>query len=300
MKSRTHLLQLSRGPVLLGLLTVAGVPSIATAQTVYRCPGPPVLYTIDLTPAEAAARQCRLPDGSLVQAPTPPAAPFQPRRKPEIQKPTPSRSTGSALAVSRDGLLLTNHHVVKGCDSIRVSQPGAKPEQATSAQSNAEVDLAILKVGANLPASAIFRDSPVRSGEQVVALGFPYSGLLATEVNVSNGIVSATAGLRNDSSRLQIQAPVQPGSSGGPLVDSSGAVVGVVVSKLNAMAVAKVTGDIPQNISFAIKGEVAMRFLDEYKIAYVRARSNGAARSMADVVESSKRWVYLVECTSAR
>lgn len=86
-----------------------------------------------------------------------------------------------------------------------------------------------------------------------MAAGFPLAGLLSSEINVSTGIVSATAGIRGDQGRVQISAPVQPGNSGGPLLDDRGNVIGVVVGKLDAIRVAAYTGDIPQNINFAIK-----------------------------------------------
>ena len=77
--------------------------------------------------------------------------------------------------------------------------------------------------------------------------------MLGSQLKVSTGIVSATVGLLDDISQLQISAPIQPGNSGGPLLDEYGNVAGVVVAKLRALAVAKATGDIPQNVNFAVK-----------------------------------------------
>ena len=90
-------------------------------------------------------------------------------------------------------------------------------------------------------------------GEQIVIYGFPLAGALASTGNLATGIVSALAGLGDDTSKLQISAPIQPGNSGGPVLDQSGHVIGVVVSKLNAIKAASITGDIPQNVNFAIK-----------------------------------------------
>jgi S1-C subfamily serine protease len=85
-------------------------------------------------------------------------------------------------------------------------------------------------------------------------------GLLASEANVTTGTVSALAGIGNDT-RLQVTVAVQPGNSGGPLLGLRGRVVGVVVGKLDAVQIASVTGDIPQNVNFAIKAGVAQTFL---------------------------------------
>ena len=88
----------------------------------------------------------------------------------------------------------------------------------------------------------------------------------------------------DDARMIQISAPVQPGNSGGPLLDSSGRVIGVVNSKLNEIAYAKATGDLPQNVNFAIKANVAMNFLDahsvpyEFRIAKVSARAFTSSR----------------------
>jgi serine protease Do len=106
----------------------------------------------------------------------------------------------------------------------------------------------------------------VQQGEDIVVYGFPLAGVLSSGGNVVTGNVTALAGLGDDSRFLQISAPVQPGNSGGPLLDRYGDVVGVVVAKLNALKIASATGDIPQNVNFAIKASVAMAFLDAQRV----------------------------------
>jgi Trypsin-like peptidase domain len=135
----------------------------------------------------------------------------------------------------------------------------------------------------------------VRAGDPVVALGYPLSGLLATTVNLTVGNVSALAGLGDDSRYLQISAPVQPGNSGGPLLDASGHLVGIVTAKLDAALVARFTGDIPQNVNFALKAEVARTFLDSKGIAYQTAHSNQQL-SPADVGEIARPFTVQIEC----
>jgi S1-C subfamily serine protease len=93
-------------------------------------------------------------------------------------------------------------------------------------------------------------------GEPVVALGYPLQGVLATELNVTTGTVSALSGLQDDRRRLQITAPVQPGNSGGPVIDESGAVVGTVVGSL--VGPAEIA---PQNVNFAINNVIVRAFL---------------------------------------
>jgi S1-C subfamily serine protease len=105
-------------------------------------------------------------------------------------------------------------------------------------------------------------------GEDIEAFGYPLFGLLATGGNFTVGNVSAIAGLGDDTRYLQISAPVQPGNSGGPVLDLSGNVVGIVVSKLDVARVFKETEDIPQNVIFAIKATTLANFLDANGVTY--------------------------------
>jgi len=157
-------------------------------------------------------------------------------------------------------------------------------------------DLALLLPQTGTSGQATFRQEPkVRAGDSVVAVGFPLHGLLASSANVTTGTVSAVAGVRDDIRYLQIIAPVQPANSGGPLLDLSGNVVGVVVAKLDALKVAEATGDIPQNVNFAIKDSVARAFLDAKGIRYQTASSDQEL-SAAEVGERAAAFTVLVEC----
>jgi uncharacterized protein len=145
------------------------------------------------------------------------------------------------------------------------------------------------------PSSRFGKGSRFAPGDVVVTLGYPLSGLLATTPNVSVGNISALAGLGDDSRYLQISAPVQPGNSGGPLLDASGHLFGIVTGKLNAAAVQRFTGDIPQNVNFALKAEVARTFLDSKSIAYQTAPSQQQL-SPADVGEMARPFTVRIEC----
>lgn len=205
-----------------------------------------------------------------------------------------STSSGTAFMVSRDGHALTNNHVVRACDSVTLTSTEGAEVAGRIIVRDERNDLALIGTSAVASSVAAFRRTSLRSGEDVVALGFPYRGLLAADVNVSVGIVSAMAGLLNDTSQLQISAPVQPGNSGGPLLDALGTVAGVVVAKLDALVVAKVTGDIPQNINFAIKGEVAQSFLRSHGIEPSFGTDKGMKPSVADSVQAARKYTFLV------
>jgi S1-C subfamily serine protease len=135
----------------------------------------------------------------------------------------------------------------------------------------------------------------LRAGEDVVALGYPYAGLLASEANVGRGAVTALAGVSDDTRFVQISAPLQPGNSGGPLLDMTGHLVGINTATLNALTIAKVTGSIPQNVNFAIKVSVARDFLDAKSINY-ESSDGGRTLSPEEVSELGRRSTLLVVC----
>ncbi len=179
-----------------------------------------------------------------------------------------SPSSGTGFIINRHGNVLTNHHVVDGCSSIRTSFEG-RQESLSVVRSDPANDLALLKLSAPVSSYATIREGHhIRPGDSVVAVGFPLFGLLSSEANVTIGNVSALAGIGNDTRFLQITAPVQPGNSGGPLLDQSGNVVGMIVGKLNAIKIAKITGDVPQNVNFAINAATVRMYLDAIGVEY--------------------------------
>jgi serine protease Do len=135
----------------------------------------------------------------------------------------------------------------------------------------------------------------VKVGEGIAVFGYPLVGLLSTSGNFTVGNVSAITGMGNDTRYLQISAPVQPGSSGGPVLDQSGNVVGVVVSKLDAIKIAEATNDIAQNVNFAIKTTVLTNFLDSNGVSYTTA-GVGQSLQPSDLAERAKSISVLIRC----
>jgi tetratricopeptide (TPR) repeat protein len=205
-------------------------------------------------------------------------------------------TSGSGVVIGAHGEVLTNAHVVENCTQITVRSSSGDLGASLLVARDEKNDLAVIRTTLPLSSVATFRDgSAVRAGDAVIALGYPLSGLLATAANLSLGNVSALAGLGDDSRYLQISAPVQPGNSGGPLLDASGHLVGIVTAKLNAALVARFTGDIPQNVNFALKAEVVRTFLDSKDIAYKKAHSDQQL-SPADVGDIARPFTVQVEC----
>ncbi len=150
-------------------------------------------------------------------------------------QPKEGNTSGTAFFIDLNGHMITNGHVVEGCNRVAILSPNGEME-AKVLRKDSGLDLALLKVRHRPDNQAIFRAGPaIRSGEKVSVFGFPYFGVLSTGGFVTIGNISALSGLGDNSLQMQISNPVQPGNSGGPLLDSSGNVVGVVVSKLNAI-----------------------------------------------------------------
>jgi S1-C subfamily serine protease len=196
----------------------------------------------------------------------------QPNRKTEPH--TSSSGTGFIVNDQRD--VLTNFHVVEGCTNVQIVVNG-KRKNLSLRGSDPRLDLAAFSQKNWKKGHATFRGrGGIRAGDNVVILGYPLRGLLASGLNLSTGTISALAGVRNESSQMQISAPIQPGNSGGPVIDSSGNIIGIVVSIIDAVKVASAIGDIPQNINFAIKATAARDFLDANDIDYSMSDSDGA------------------------
>jgi S1-C subfamily serine protease len=134
-----------------------------------------------------------------------------------------------------------------------------------------------------------------RVGEAVVTVGFPLTGLLSSDPIITTGTISALSGLKNDRRTIQITAPVQPGNSGGPLLGEDGSVVGVVVGKLNALKLAEVIGDIPQNVNFAVSLGTLQSFLNANGVDYLLDDSK-ETKSPADIAAEASRYTVLLEC----
>lgn len=203
--------------------------------------------------------------------------------------------TATAFVVSDQGHLLSNHHVVSSCSQVRLAGSD-KPLKLLP--QDAANDLALLQMPDKPQAVAVFREAnDLRQGESIVIYGYPLEGTLAAGGNLSPGVVSALAGLGNNTSQIQITAPVQPGNSGGPVLDGKGQVVGVVVQKLDAVKVAKLTGDVPQNVNFAINAATTRTFLDSNQVSYKTGKWwNLMGKNLEETAAEARKYTVVVEC----
>jgi hypothetical protein len=208
-------------------------------------------------------------------------------------------STGSGFYITADGYALTCYHVIVGARQVSVRDLKGVTRAAQVIAVDKTHDLALLKV-ADVPDGTVplplVPSSTVRRGQAVVTMGFPNVSLQGAEPKVTDGIINSFSGVNNDARTFQFSAPVQTGNSGGPLVTMEGNVVGIVAAKLDAAQVARTTGDIPQNVNYAIKSQHALDLLEAFapaKSGLVAARRVVRA-TVADVVPPLEDALLLV------
>jgi S1-C subfamily serine protease len=206
--------------------------------------------------------------------------------------------TGTGFVISSNGHIVTNHHVIDGCGEITGNLSGEAPVKLRLVSSDETNDLALLQAPAPFKEAAVIRENSVQTGDAVIAIGYPFHGLLTSDFTVTTGIVSSLSGVFNDTRHLQISAAVQPGNSGGPLLDSTGALVGVVAAKLNALKVARATGNIPENINFAIKTGALRDFLDNSVVMYRVTERREMKKETAEIAKGARGFTLLISCTA--
>jgi len=272
------------------LLGLIGFGFAATAVAEKPPPLPPAQAPRAALPSEKPPPLPRQGAGAeLPRDKPPPLAPGERAARRAV-----SSGTGFVVAARR---IMTNHHVIEGCAEVAARLPDGQEVPARVMASDATRDLALLSTEADAGPILSFRSSGTyRRGEGVVTYGFPLAGLLSSGPTLTTGEVSALAGLADNQRHLQISAPVQPGNSGGPLLDMRGQVIGVVVSKLNAGQVARQTGDIPQNVNFAVKHTEALVFLREQNVAVTQGPANDAPRAADAVGEVAHPSTLFLRC----
>jgi S1-C subfamily serine protease len=204
------------------------------------------------------------------------------KKTPEPTPETKTSTSGSGFFVSKLGHVITNEHVVKDCKSVTLGDNANKQVAAKIVETDVRNDLALLKISSMEMASAntktlvaklgvkivplasqgLLRSDNVELGEDVVVAGFPFADIFSNTIKITKGVVSARRGMGNDSGQFQIDAAVQKGSSGGPIYDEKGNIIGVVVSQLNKLKVAKAIGSLPENVNFGIKASTVKQFLN--------------------------------------
>jgi uncharacterized protein len=146
-----------------------------------------------------------------------------------------------------------------------------------------------------LASKGLLRSEDVRLGEKVLVAGYPFGDIFSNTIKVTGGLVSATRGVGDDSGQFQLDAALQPGNSGGPIYDSSGNIVGVVVSQLNKRMVEKAIGSMPENVNFGIKASTVRQFLI-YSGVPSKKSKQAEEKSTEQLAEIAQNQALMVMC----
>ena len=170
--------------------------------------------------------------------------------------------SGSGFFINNKGYIATNYHVINGCMYIKNNGLELK-----TIITDPVSDIAVLQSPKiNSRNYLKFANNPAKKGQDIFVIGFPLGKVLSSESKATKGIVSSLQGLSNNYSNFQIDAAIQPGSSGGPIISSEGYLLGMTVSTADYEAIYKIFDTLPQNMNFGIKASVLMNILDSNDI----------------------------------
>jgi S1-C subfamily serine protease len=203
---------------------------------------------------------------------------------------------GTGFFITDDGYLLTCFHVVNNATSIMVGTThGLFPAELV--QSDPVKDVALLKVTGSFASLPLVSSNTVRLGESVFTIGFPNPNVQGLQPKLTRGDISGLSGAQDDPDQYQISVPVQPGNSGGALLDENGNVVGIVATRLSDWAAVATSGMTAENVNYAVKSSCAKTFLDaasEWPVKLKSPHLSSDDRKFDDVVQASQDAVALV------
>ncbi|MDO8303171.1 MAG: Rcs stress response system protein RcsF [Sedimentisphaerales bacterium] len=203
-------------------------------------------------------------------------------------------SSGTAFFVDKAGYLVTAHHVIERAKRIQIKTVSGMLA-AKVLFGDAATDIAILKVeGNDFEALSLAASSVVKTGDKICTIGYPNIQMQGQEAKYTEGVISSLSGPGNNPRYFQISTAVQPGNSGGPLVNDAGQVVGVVTARLSDAAAIEETGAIPQNVNYAVKSAFVMPFIEN--IPQIKQAAKAAYKDRAEIIEQMKKATVLVIC----
>ena len=213
------------------------------------------------------------------------------------RKNTPQRmGSGSGFFLNDKGYIASNFHVTDGCIDVKLGD-----ESLEIVRNDIVNDIAILKSNREVSGIINIAVDGAMKGEDIFVLGYPHGKHLSSESKVTKGVVSALQGLGNNYSQMQIDAAIQPGNSGGPVVNEKGELIGVTVATADYEVMFDMFKSLPQNMNFAIKSQMLINILDGSKIEYQLPKSSwftfGTSSQKEMIAEADKATVYL-ECWS--
>jgi TPR repeat protein len=201
--------------------------------------------------------------------------------------------SGSGVMISTNGLILTAAHVVSNASHIEVITSQGR-QTAKILQIDVSNDIAVIKCDGTFDPIPIASSKGVKLGQSIFSIGFPNIEIQGTSPKMTKGEISSLNGYQDDPRLWQISVPIQPGNSGGPLCDEGGNVIGIVISKLNAVVMAKATGDVAQNVGYAIKSAYITPLLDSLGVNFLQSPRQVENTKFLDQVDKVSKSVVMI------
>ncbi len=190
--------------------------------------------------------------------------------------------------------MISNYHVVKDAAQVRLVT-SAGLISAKVVQVDAANDLALLKAEGRFAPVPVAASRGVKLGGTVATVGFPNIGMQGFAPKLAKGEIASLSGAADDPRYFQISVPVQPGNSGGALVDDRGNVIGIVSAKLDASAALAASGSLPENVNYAVKSSLLLSFFESVPAVSAKLKTPVTAdRKFEDVVKSAQDAAVLV------
>lgn len=252
----------------------------------FACGQGPVSADVVADPVAHAFAFFKLPVAGQAQAAVEPAEPSRPSAGAEAGG-EGGGGNGTGFFVNAAGELVTCYHVIEKATAIVVVVADGSPHRAELLRASPATDLAVLAVDYRPSRYLTLAPSGrARPGDHVFTFGFPVMDVQGSEAKYTDGAISSLSGLGDEASMAQISIPVQPGNSGGPVVNDRGEVVGVVDAGADVKAFMEAAGTLPQNVNWAVRGD--------YVVPLVRTGSPLPVRSRSDAVALTRDAVALV------
>lgn len=188
-------------------------------------------------------------------------------------------SSGTGFFVTQNGYLVTSYHVVEDAKELLIRNIKGEEYTAKYIKGDFANDIAILKAEVKSSPISVAPYANLSKGNEVFTLGYPLIQIQGQEQKATFGRVNALSGIQDDIRFLQIDVPIQPGNSGGPLIDKSGKVVGITNATLDQINALRESGSLPQNVNYAVKSDYIFPLIRDY----LKNSSNGTSDILAEV-----------------
>ena len=202
-------------------------------------------------------------------------------------------ASGTGFFINKSGHIVSNNHVIDACNTVKVHYDGvASPVTILATDRVNDLSLMKSKVSPKDYFSVSANDAVLL--DEIYVAGYQFGKMVSSSVKVTKGVVSALTGIGNNYSNIQIDAALQPGNSGGPIINNKGNVVGVAVAKLDYKAIIKDFGAIPEGTNFGIKSSTVQQFI---KANNVNSGSGGHREmSTQDIGKKIQKATVYLDC----